>query len=148
MNDTKRNKTRRIINICYFAILAAMVIMCVYIFADLNRQADEIAQSPSFSGVDMLGIGIGYVALMIIGYIAFITVTDIYFCLRYYLFSEKIGWKSVINGISFALSAVSLVFLAVAQFTGYDVVLSAALLWSAVYPMFRLIYGIVGMCRG
>lgn len=145
VNDMMRNKAKLVINICYIIVLLLIAAIACSAFVELQREAEEISQTPGFSGSDLLGTAVAYGALAIVFYTAFISVTDIYFCLRYYLFSDRKSWKNTVNGISLFLSAISLLLLFLFGVQIDETHLSPGFLWAMAYPLFRLVYGTVSL---
>lgn len=139
----RQQRIKLVLTLIWVMLLAAVTVFAVLMIRDLNREIEEIASQPGASGVDFLGAGFGKFMVNIIVFLIYVTATDVYISLRYFLLNpkRKKGWD-IVNGISMFLSLFSWLTLAL-FFLCQSGILLLGLLWAAVCILFRTVYGCI-----
>lgn len=134
------NKIRILLSVLLVLSLLCVAVFAVWGYFDLQRESKQISAQPDSSGIDFLGVGIAWIAILIACITFAVSAVDMYWCLMYFLTSEKrTKRKKVMNLVSVTLSFVSLISVPLFFIVYADVIL-IGLFWSLICPIYRIVY--------
>lgn len=137
----KNKKIKTALTVALALLLIGVLVFAVMAFADLRREAEQIAAQPGSSGVDFLGVALATSMLVIMLITLALPLIDCYISLMYFLTSQKrTVRKRIMNSISLVLSVISMLSVLIYFVVYLDVLLIIGFFWALALPLYRLVY--------
>lgn len=137
----KNKKIKTALTVALALLLIGVLVFAVMAFADLRREAEQIAAQPGSSGVDFLGVALATSMLVIMLITLAFPLIDCYISLMYFLTSQKrTVRKRIMNSISLVLSVISMLSVLIYFVVYLDVLLIIGFFWALALPLYRLVY--------
>lgn len=144
----RSKKTKIILSVALAVLLVGVAVFSALAFADLQREATTITARGG-SGVDFLGVALGNAMVVMMSVTLAVAFVDIYISLSYLLTrgTDRSKVKAVLNKISLCASVLSLFSVVMCFVTQNDIPLLFGLLWTVVWPIYRLVYAVYAACH-